>query len=240
MLVICLGVFTQSIFGFGLGMITMSLLALFIEIKVATPLIALVGLVSNIVIVINSWKSVVWSDVLPLVIGVIMGIPFGLIIIETCPRWIVTGLLGLVVIIFSLYALITPQLPYLKYKLLGIPIGIISGSLGSAYNTSGPPAVIYGTMRRWPGKKFRGSMQGVFLPSTIFIVASHGIRGWWNDKVLTTFAIAVPLIIISFFIGNKIYNRITNQDRIIKYIYIFLVFTGSMIVLKAILLFIKT
>ena len=55
------------------------------------------------------------------------------------------------------------------------PAGFIAGCLGGAYNTAGPPVIVYGSLRQWPKEEFRAVLQAFFFVNAVFTVASHTI-----------------------------------------------------------------
>ena len=72
----------------------------------------------------------------------------------------------------------------LDNRAIGLPFRLYRRRAGGAYNTNGPPVVIYATLRRWPPSRFRATMQAYFLPSSLLIAAGHGLAGLWTRDVL--------------------------------------------------------
>ena len=52
--------------------------------------------------------------------------------------------------------------------LLRSTFGFFAGILGGAYNTNGPPVVIYGSLRKWSPATFRATLQGYFFMAAFF------------------------------------------------------------------------
>lgn len=77
--------------------------------------------------------------------------------------YIVTAFLGVVIVAYALYALFNPTLPELAQRSWAYGFGFAGGVLSGAYNTSGPPVVIYGTCRCWQPAEFKSNLQGYFL-----------------------------------------------------------------------------
>jgi uncharacterized membrane protein YfcA len=115
-----------------------------------------------------------------------------------------------------------------------ILFGFIAGILGGAYNTNGPPTVIYGVLRRWSSQHFRATLQGIFFPTGMIITISHGISGLWTGFVITTYIYALPGIIFAFFLGNKIHHKL-NEDEFKKIIYSFILIIGIVLIINTIL-----
>ena len=72
-------------------------------------------------------------------------------------------MLGLVLVAFGLYNIIRPKLPTPGSEKLSYVFGFVAGILGGAYNTNGPPAVIYGALRDWSPESYRATLQEYFI-----------------------------------------------------------------------------
>ncbi|TFG48854.1 MAG: sulfite exporter TauE/SafE family protein, partial [Anaerolineales bacterium] len=101
--ILFLATLIRSAFGFGNALLAMPLLVLLLGVKAATPLVALVGLATALVMLIREWQALVWKDVLLLLFSSLAGIPLGLYLLTALPETIVKVLLGLILIGFSLF-----------------------------------------------------------------------------------------------------------------------------------------
>jgi hypothetical protein len=109
--------------------------------------------------------------------------------------------------------------------------GFIAGILGGAYNTNGPPVVIYGMLRRWDPEKFRATLQGYFLPTGLAILISHGLAGMWTKQVIHLYLYSLPAIIAAVLIGGKV-NQLIPKGKFDKIIYGFLVAIGILLIIR--------
>jgi uncharacterized membrane protein YfcA len=229
--VIFISAIFRSTFGFGDALISMPLLALFISIKTATPIVAFTGFFISVVILILNKDSFSISKIRNLIIFSILGIPLGVIFLRDSQEVLVKTILAITLILFGIYRISNANFKELKSNKYSWIFGIISGALGGAYNTNGPPIIIYGTLKKWEPKEFRILLQGIFLPTNFFIIIGHGAAGFWTHQVLLYFIYAFPLLVLAIFIGTKI-NKIINQEKFHKFIYIFLIFIGIILLLK--------
>jgi len=223
--VIFVSTLIRSTFGFGNALIAMPLLVLLIGVKAASPLVALAGLVISSLMLIQDWQALRWKETLFLLGASIPGIPLGLALLTSVPESLVRSILGLVLVGFGIYNLVRIRLPSLASRWLALPFGLLAGVLGGAYNTNGPPIVIYAVFRGWTKDEFRTSLQGFFLVSNLLIVAGHGLTGLWNRQILLQFLASIPSIGLAVYLGSRISSRFSQEsfDRIIYY---FLILTG--------------
>ena len=234
LLIILASTLARAVFGFGNALIAMPLLAMTpIGMKTATPLIALIATILALVILVKDWRIIDLRSTWRLLAATIPGIPLGLILLKGPYENTGKIILALIVVGFSLYCLFRPRLFMLRHEWAAYPFGFIAGILGGAFNSNGPPIVIYGTIRRWPPDRFRANLQGYFFPSNVIIIAGHGLGGLWTPSVGWYFLLSLPLILLSIWIGNRL-NRTIPQGHFDRYIHIILVLVGALLFIQTV------
>ncbi len=223
--ILFLSTFIRSALGFGDALIAMPLLAMIVGMQTATPLVALVAPTVALTILLRAWRQVDLRAAWRLIVSTLAGIPVGLFFLKSAPEGAVKAVLGIVLIGFGLYELVAPRLPPIRSEKLSYAFGFVAGILGGAYNTNGPPVVIYGVLREWPPERFRATMQGYFLPTGMVILISHGLAGLWTGDVLRLYAYSLPVIIGAVFIGGWA-NRKVSGALFNRIVYVFLVLVG--------------
>ncbi|MGB2964460.1 MAG: sulfite exporter TauE/SafE family protein [Anaerolineales bacterium] len=231
LVILFLSTFVRSALGFGDALIAMPLLALVVGMQVATPLVAMGASTIAFTILLKSWRKVEIKAAWRLVLSTWIGIPLGIFFLKAAPEFLVKSLLGILIIGFGLYNLFIPNLPKLKTEKWAYLTGLIAGILGGAYNTNGPPVVVYGVLRRWDPEKFRATLQGYFLPTGSAILITHGLAGMWTSQVVHYYLYSLPIIIGAVLVGEKV-NQIIPQGKFDKVIYGFLVLVGVLLVIR--------
>ena len=225
LLIIFISTIIRSALGFGNALIAMPLLVLILGVKTAAPLVAMVGIINALVMLLREWRELDIKSAIYLILSTLAGIPLGLFFLKSSPEHIVKMILGLVLIGFGLYNLFGLRLPALKKGYLVFPFGFLAGILGGAYNTGGPPVVIYGVMRGWEKEKFRATLQGYFLISSALIVVGQGISGLWTRSVLIYFLGSIPVVVLAVLLGNWMVHKISGE-HFNKVVNLFLVAAG--------------
>lgn len=228
-LVLFISTTVRATFGFGDALIAMPLLSMIIGIKTALPIVALVAIVIAVYILTKTWHNIEFKNHIVLIVSAIAGIPVGLIFLRDTDDTIVKLVLAAILIFFGLYRVFRPQLFHLKNDRYSLFFGFISGILGGAYNTNGPPIVIYGAMRRWEPRHFRTILQGVYLPTNLFIATGHGIAGYWTSEAITLLLICLPIVITAIFLGGAINKRIPTE-KFVRYIDFSLIIIGLILI----------
>lgn len=229
--VIFIAAFIRSAFGFGDALIAMPMLAVFIGLKVATPIVGLCAVTYSILILIREWRKVKFENVAVLVLTSAIGIPLGIYFLKGNYENFLKIILGIIIITFSLYNILKPKLVHIKSDRSAFLFGILSGILGGAYNTNGPPVVIYGVLRKWDSKTLRATLQAFFLPSGILIAISHFFAGLWTSEVLINFLVLIPVLTIGVIVGNVAHNKI-KQEKFNIYIFYLLILLGIFLLFK--------
>lgn len=223
-LVILTSTLIRATFGFGNALLAMPLLVLLLGVREASPLVALVGLVISALMLLRGWQALQWKEILVLLLASLPGVPLGLLLLTSLPEPAVRKLLGLVLAGFGVYNLSGIKLPKVDGGWLAVPFGLLAGVLGGAYNTNGPPVLIYGYLRGWDKDQFRASLQGFFLVSNLMVIAGHGLAGLWTPRVLILFGISIPLAAGAVLIGERLASRLSQAafDRAVHYLLILL------------------
>jgi uncharacterized membrane protein YfcA len=234
MIVVFVSSLVRTVFGFGNALVAMPLLALAgMQMKTASPLVALVSLFLGIAILFQHWKSMDIRSAWRLLAASTAGIPIGTIIVKSAYESIGEILLALIIIGFSGYSLARPKLIELKNDWLAYPFGFIAGILGGAWNSNGPPVVIYGALRRWRPDELRATLQGYFLPSSVIIVAGHGFGGLWTPVVLQDLLLSLPAALFALLLGRRLHRMIT-PGQFDSLIHATLVIIGFLLLYKAV------
>jgi uncharacterized membrane protein YfcA len=206
-LVLFLGTLVSSTFGFGGALFSMPLLTLAIGLPTATPLFGLVGFLTALTITSTSWRAIQFKLVWRLVGTTMLGIPVGVWLVRVMAGELLIHGLGTFLILFGLYRLTPIRLPLICHPAWAYPFGFVAGILGGAYNTNGPPIVIYGSMNRWPPTIFRATLQSYFLPTGIAILTSHALGGLWTLKVFILLAWSLPGVFLAIWLGRFLNQR---------------------------------
>lgn len=229
MTILFVSTFTRSTLGFGDALLAMPLLAITVGIQTATPLVAFVAATIAATMLIRHWHDVDMRATWRLILASLLGIPLGLLLLKGVSESLVKAVLGAVLILFGLYNLTTPHLPALEGRVFAYVFGFVAGVLGGAYNTNGPPIVMYGTLRRWPPDRFRATLQGYFLPTGLLIMLGHGLVGLWTVDVLRLYAYALPSILLAIFLGSRL-NQFIPHHRFARLVYAFLIVVGVVLI----------
>ena len=200
-LIIFFAIFVQTASGFGMGLIGMPLLTTFISLSVARPLISLLALFLRLVMLIRYREALTLGSAWRLIAGALVGIPFGFLLLRQIDGSMVQTGLGIVVTGYALYALVGPKIPKLEGAGWAYGLGLTSGILSGAYNTGGPPVIIYAAGQGWSPERFKGNLQGFTLVNSLMVNAIHLAEGNFTGEVMNAFIIGIAALVLGMAAG---------------------------------------
>ena len=210
--IVFLAALLQTTSGFGFALMAMPLIALVVGVKTAAPLVAMLGFTLYAVNLVRYRQGLVLKEVARLAVAVAVGVPVGVWLFSSLDERIVEAVLGVVLIAYAAYMLLKSQAaPALQSNFWAYPVGFISGCLGGAFNTPGPPVIVYGDLKRWPRNQFRSTLQALFLFSSGLVILSHGLAGHVTRSILLSFALCIPFLLLGVWAGSHIDRRLDNE-----------------------------
>ena len=226
MLVMFLGCFTQSLTGFGVALVAMAVLPSLLGLHIATPLVALIAITLEAMMLIRYHASLKFKSILGLLIPSLLAIPLGVVYFRRVDESVALFILGLIIMLYAIYALIGFRLPNLEHPAWAWMFGFVGGLLGGAYNTSGPPAVIYANCRRWTPDEFKSRLSGYFIFGSAVVVSTHWVSGNFTAEVISNYLISLPALVLGFFLGQKM-DRWLNPELFRRIVLVMLVVLGA-------------
>jgi uncharacterized membrane protein YfcA len=230
--VVFLATVFRSAFGFGEALIAVPLLALIIPVEVAVPLATLVSITVALVVIVHDWHKIHIRSAWWLVISTIFGIPLGLWLLTAVPETLVKAILGLIIVGFAMYCLLSRNPWELKDDRFAWLFGFAAGILGGAYAINGPPLVVYGSLRRWAPEHFRATLQGYFFPASILGMCGYWLAGLWVPAVTRFYLWSLPLSVAAIFLGREI-NRRMRDRSFLRFVHLGLLVIGVVLVTQA-------
>jgi uncharacterized membrane protein YfcA len=224
-LIVFLAIFLQSFAGFGLALVAMPLLVSVVDLEVAAPLVALIAATAGVFLLLHYRAALNLQAVKQLIIASLIGIPLGMVLLGSVNEQLVLPVLGIIVTGYALYVLLGPHLPRLVHPGWAYGFGFVAGLLHGAYNIPGPPAIVYGTCRRWQPAEFKGNLQGFFMPTGLLVVMTHLAANHYTGPVLSAYLIALPAMALGMVAGFALEKRV-DAERFRQVVLILLAILG--------------
>lgn len=214
--VVFCAIFTQSLAGFGLGLVAMPLLAEVVGLPVAAPLVAIIALVAEVALLIRYREALELAAIWRLMLGAGIAIPLGVWGLPLVNERAAVGGLGALLVGYAGYALLGLRVPTLHQPRWAYGFGAAAGLLSGAFNTGGPPVVIYGSCRRWPPEQFKGNLQSFFLLNSVLVLLSHALSQHLTPAIWRLVFLSLPAIALGVGLGLALERYINpHQFRLL-------------------------
>ncbi len=223
-------IFVQSFSGFGFALVAMPLATPVLGLKVSAPLVALLGLTAEVVLLIYFRQALALREMGILILASLPGTVLGITALRTIPEARLLPWLGWVLVFYAAYNLLPFRLPPLRSSLWAWGLGLLAGMLGGAYNTSGPPVILYGHARRWEPARFKGNLQGFFLVNNLFVLTGHLLGRNLTPLVWKTYASLLPVLGLGI-VGGLALGRKVDGERFRRLVVILLGVLGGRLIL---------
>lgn len=229
--VVLVGALVQGMSGFGFGLVTMSLLPLFLPVDHAVPMVAAWGLALNLYLNWRLRKHISLRRAGPMMLGGLLGIPVGVLFLKGADPRLIKGALGAVIVLFCLHSLLSSRVPHIdeggrKAQGLGVVAGAAGGVLGGAFNTGGPPVILYVAAMGWAKDAATSTIQVYFLLTTTLTIAGHVSVGLMTPERLWQVLPLYPVVGLGSWLGTRIYDRVP-QARFRQIVLVLLLVLGA-------------
>ena len=220
----CAG-FVQGLSGFGFGLVSMSLMPLFMGIKQAAVISTAFSLVATTMTFARHWRDYRWQDGALFLASVCVGLPLGVYFLERGSEKVLVRVLGGLMLAYSLREFLLPGQAKTFPKAGTIPLGLFSGAMSGAFNLGGVPSAAYAYSHPWSRGQIMAFLQVMItLTCTLRMFFYHktglmaGIS--WGPAVL----LAIPLI-ATIFLGHLALEHI-DPRRMRQVIFAFIGVSG--------------
>ncbi len=213
---IAVAAMVQGLSGFGFGMVLMGLLPLVLPVTEAVPIVSLLGLVVSTSVLVACRRSLEIRTVVPLLVGSLIGVPLGVWFLTGAEPDLLRGTLGVILVVFALHGLVGGVPPAVAESrgawrdLVGAAAGVAGGALGGAFNTGGPPLIVYVTWRRLAPATMKATLQCCFALASCMQIALFVRHGIVTRATVVTASAGLPAIGAGLAAGFVLSRRISR------------------------------
>lgn len=200
----------QGLTGFGMGIAAMAVMPLFLPMREAVPLVALLTTIACLVTVGNYWRRVDWREFTPLFLALACGVPIGVWGLDSLPGSLVKRFLGASLLVACAQGILlktSRTLPRWSAGFFGFASGILSGAL----NVGGPPMLLYLRGRQICAPALIATLHLLFIFSGIFRSGWLLVSGLVTWPIVTWLLTALPLTVAGIFLGGRIREGISEK-----------------------------
>ena len=224
--------FVQRVSGFGLGIFAMLFLPYLTgDAASAAAISCLWSLVTSSCNAVKLRKSIQFRLILPLICAAGVTIPLAVRASALVPKDIMTVILGIVLILLSLYFLLLSKKIRIKATLgNGILAGALGGTLNGLFSTGGPPVVLYLANAIGDKTAYFASIQFYFAFTNIYATAMRAASGILTSHILLLAALGLVGCLLGDGLGKLVFQRL-HTARVKQIIYIGMIISGILMIL---------
>lgn len=225
--VIFLAALTHGLTGFGSALVAMPLLVLVMDIRAATPLVALLTLTINAIFLVGLRRALVAHRIMGLMAGAVLGVPPGILFLRYGSPRLLEMALGAVLILYALLVLTgkTARAIGGSGELL---LGVLSGFLGGAVNVAGPPAVVFTASQPWTKEEVHVTLQFYFILTGAMIASGHALSGLTTGQTVRSYLLLLPALVTGCAAGYALHRRV-SQALYRRLVYVLLLALGILL-----------
>jgi uncharacterized membrane protein YfcA len=196
--------FIRGITGFGSGLISVPMLALFLPLQFVVPLILLLDFTASILIGGFNFKHVKWDELGILIPVGAVGVVLGTTLLVSLPPSLMLLALAGFVLIFALRSVFNIHGDRQASRGWAVPAALTGGTVGALFGTGGPPYVIYLTHRIRDKSVLRATLSALFFTEGMTRIASFLIAGLlMTAQVWLAYLTALPLMLAALYLGGR-------------------------------------
>jgi uncharacterized protein len=221
----------RGITGFGSGLIAIPLLALFMPLTTAVPLIVLLDYVASASQGLTHRKAIQWKDLLPLLPFSLLGVILALFLFQSLEMQLLIHGFAVFLLLFAIYSLLTFTPKSRPSVLWAIPGGMLGGLIGTLFGTGGPFYVVYLKLLGLQKNSFRATFAMIFLIDGLGRISGYLLTGFLDLNQILLTALALPVMAIGMYLGTRIHTKL-SQLVFQRGISILLIFSSLSLLLK--------
>lgn len=222
----------QGFLGFGFGIVAMSGLTLSQDLIHAAGVVNLVGWFATAGQLTGLRRHARWRAAGRIIPTLLLGVAIGVTALRTLEGALMVRALGVTTVAIALWNLWRPSLGGRESPALDRAVGLVSGILGGAFNTGGPPLIAYLYRRPDPPDIQRATIQVLFLAISTSRALLSAAEGLFDRSILVDSAFSVPAMVIGLIAGYAISLRV-GAERFRLASWLALAALGAVLVLRA-------
>lgn len=231
--ILLLAYVTRGITGFGSGLISVPLLALYLPLQFVVPMVLLLDFTASILIGGLHFKRVQWGEIRILIPFGVIGVVLGTSLLVQLPAEPMLFALAAFVFVFALRSLFNVHGDKPAARVWAVPAALTGGTVGALFGTGGPPYVIYLAHRIREKGELRATFSALFFFEGITRIVTFLIAGLLvSAKVWIAYAAALPLVVGALYLGGRIHVGL-DQAQMTRLVGVLLLVSSVSLALKA-------
>ena len=201
--------------GFGASIVAIPLLAQFLPLRFAVPMMLLFDLVAGLLLGLKNRRSIDKPEVLRLVPYLLIGMVVGVYLLAHAPeRWLL-AVLGLFAVLYASWNLLRQQTTSALTVLWAVPAGLLGGAFTAMYGTGGVIYASYLAGRVSDKDVLRASVAALIFGAGWLRLVMFMVSGFYAQHGLLTLALTLlPAAVLGYLMGSRLHARLSGPQAL--------------------------
>jgi uncharacterized membrane protein YfcA len=207
------GGFVSGLAGFGTALMALGIWLYILPPSAAVPLVLICSVVAQTATLPSMWKSFDLTLVWPFLIGGLLGVPLGTMLVAHADPNIFKLTVGILLLVFPTALYFSAPMAFeFGGKIADGIVGFIGGILGGLAGLSGPPPILWASVRGWGKDERRGVFQ-TFNWTVLFVaLCLQTASGLVAREVIWLAVLAFPGTVLGSWIGARLYRALSDRN----------------------------
>ena len=207
------GGFVSGLAGFGTALMALGIWLYVLPPSAAVPLVLICSVVAQTATLPSMWKSFDLTLVWPFLIGGLLGVPIGTMLVAHADPNVFKLTVGILLLVFPTALYFSAPMAFdFGGRIADGIIGFIGGILGGLAGLSGPPPILWASVRGWGKDERRGVFQ-TFNWTVLFVaLCLQTASGLVAREVIWLAALAFPGTVLGSWIGARLYHALSDRN----------------------------
>ncbi len=202
---------TQGFLGFGFGMMAMTGLTLSFDLVHAAGVVNVTGLLVNLGVFFALRGAILWGHLRWIAPAIAVGVVGGVFALGSFPAAGMVRLLGVTIVAIAAWNLVAPRLPRPRSRSVDVSVGVVSGVLGGAFNTGGPPLVAHLYSTDHATDRIKATIQALFMVIGLARIPIAAAQGLMAPAVFVDSALLMPVVLLGVATGVRLGRRVPAE-----------------------------
>src|SRR6201997_4461407 len=207
------GGFVSGLAGFGTALMALGIWLYVLPPSAAVPLVLICSVVAQTATFPSMWKSFDLTLVWPFLIGGLVGVPVGTMLVAHADPNVFKLTVGILLLVFPAALYFSAPMAFeFGGKIADGIVGFIGGILGALAGLSGPPPILWASVRGWGKDERRGVFQ-TFNWTVLFAALCLQVAdGMVARDVIWLPALSLPGTVIGTWLGARLYHALDDRN----------------------------
>ena len=225
-IIVLVASYTQTVTGFGFGIVAMIFLPNILLYTEANILSSILSTIVSALIVFSTFKNINWKNLIFPLIGSFVFNYLAITFVKNANNQFLILLLGIALVLLSTYFFFfSTKIKIRPSWYTGLLAGAISGVLSGLFSIGGPPVVLYYLQSEDNTERYLATISAYFVLSGIISVAMKTMSSFMTTNVLIGLGVGILAMIIGSILGKTTRKKL-NPQIIRKVVYLVMAISG--------------